>query len=236
MSGKSKRARPKKRLKKEDQRVRRTRNALGDALIMLMQEKNFEDITVQQVLDCAGVGRSTFYKHFQDKDDLFLSDLEDFFEMFSSLLIQRKEPSKRVVAVRELFAHVGENRSLHSALAAADKLQDFQEMAQEYFARAITKRLQQLTSPRPTSTEWTANGQALAGALLSLMTWWLRSGSTASPEEMDDLYHRMVWAGVSPVSGAPGVEERTPARALARTAPTRRTTPNQKAGKTSLRA
>lgn len=184
--------------KKEDRRVRRTRNALGDALLALIQEKKFADITVQQVLDRAGVGRSTFYKHFQDKDDLFLSDLEDFFEAFSTLLIRYKETSKRVAPVRELFSHVGENRNLHSALAAADKLQDFQEMAQEYFARGIAQRLQQLGSPSQSA----ATAQALAGSLLSLMTWWLRSGSKSSPEEMDDLYHRMVWAGLSPASGA----------------------------------
>src|SRR5947208_3389919 len=56
---------------KGDPRVRRTRDALGDALVALMQEKEFASIRVQDVLDRAGVGRSTFYEHFKDKDDLF---------------------------------------------------------------------------------------------------------------------------------------------------------------------
>src|SRR5580700_5991169 len=60
--------------RKTDRRVRRTRDALGDALMKLMHEKPFRDIKVQHVLDRAGVGRSTFYTHFRDKDDLFLSD------------------------------------------------------------------------------------------------------------------------------------------------------------------
>jgi len=46
----------------------------------LMHEKNFDDITVQNVLDRAGVGRSTFYVHYRDKEDLFLSDVEDFLD------------------------------------------------------------------------------------------------------------------------------------------------------------
>src|SRR5882724_5991240 len=59
---------------KIDRRVVRTRDILGDALVALMQEKPFESITVQHVLDRAGVSRSTFYEHYEDKNDLFLSD------------------------------------------------------------------------------------------------------------------------------------------------------------------
>ena len=66
--------------KKIDARVRRTRDALGDALVTLMQEKPFDSITVQDVLDLAGVGRSTFYTHYSDKDDLLMSDADEFFE------------------------------------------------------------------------------------------------------------------------------------------------------------
>src|SRR5208337_4703375 len=84
---------------KLDRRVRRTRDALGDALLTLMQEKPFESIIVQHVLDRAGVGRSTFYAHYRDKDDLFLSDLEDFLEGMSTLLLRRREASNRVAPV-----------------------------------------------------------------------------------------------------------------------------------------
>ena len=70
---------------KLDRRVLHTRDTLGDALVELMKEKTFDDITVQDVLDRAGVGRSTFYAHYRDKQDLFLSDVEDFFELMSTL-------------------------------------------------------------------------------------------------------------------------------------------------------
>jgi AcrR family transcriptional regulator len=91
---------------KIDPRVRRTRDMLGDALLTLMQEKPFGTITVQQVLDRAGIGRSTFYAHYRDKDDLFLSDLEDFFELMSTPLLRHREATNRVAPVSELFAHV----------------------------------------------------------------------------------------------------------------------------------
>lgn len=63
----------------------RTRDTLGDALVALMHEKNFDEITVQDLLDRAGVGRATFYVHYRDKQDLFLSDVEDFSGPFRPL-------------------------------------------------------------------------------------------------------------------------------------------------------
>src|ERR1035438_9652116 len=80
-----------------DQRVKRTHQRLGSALVQLIAEKPIDDITVQEVLDRAAVGRSTFYLHFRDKNDLLLSQLEKFLEMMSRALSVRKEESRRVV-------------------------------------------------------------------------------------------------------------------------------------------
>src|SRR6266705_222730 len=65
---------------------------------------------MQEVLDRASVGRSTFYLHFRDKNDLLLSELEKFLEMMSTALSIRKEESRRVVPVAELFVHIGNRR------------------------------------------------------------------------------------------------------------------------------
>ena len=89
--------------KKTDARVKRTRDALGDALIALMQEKPFETITVQDVLDRAHVSRSTFYTHYSDKDDLLMSDAEEFFEALSMALSAHGDKSDRVFPVAGVF-------------------------------------------------------------------------------------------------------------------------------------
>src|SRR5581483_11338191 len=91
---------------KLDRRVMRTRDRLGDALVGLMQEKPFDAITVQEVLDRAGVSRSAFYVHYRDKEDLFLSDVDEFLEAMALRLSHGGEESERVAPVRELFAHV----------------------------------------------------------------------------------------------------------------------------------
>lgn len=186
------------RVQKTDKRVRRTRDALGDAMIALMQEKPFEEVTVRQVLERAGVSRSTFYEHYSGKNDLFMSDVEEFFGMMASLLERKKEKSNRVVPVAEMLAHFGEMGEFVRAMNAAGKLQDVMEMGRGLFAQGIERRLANRVEGKNLSAfERAASAEALAGAFISLATWWISRGRKATPEEMDTLYHRLVWAGVN---------------------------------------
>ena len=183
---------------KTDARVRRTRDALGDALVALMQEKPFETITVQDVLDRAHVSRSTFYSHYSDKDDLLMSDAEDFFEALSMALSAHGDKSDRVFPVQEFFAHLSDVQPFYKALVKSGKFQENMELARGHFARGIERRLAEL--PRSQSIpakELPAIAFTHAGALLSLLKWWLDRGMKESPAEMDQLFHRMVWNGVA---------------------------------------
>jgi AcrR family transcriptional regulator len=191
---------------KVDRRARRTRDALGDALMELMQERPFKSITVQDVLDRAEVGRSTFYTHYRDKDDLFLSDVEDFWEMMSSMLERNGEESNRVAPVRELFAHVAEAKVFRESLVASGKVHDVMELGQGQFARAIEQRLMKLSPAQGTKTgQFAAVAHALAGALFSSLGWWIDHGMPVSAVEMDNAFHRLVWAGVNASLQEPAV-------------------------------
>jgi AcrR family transcriptional regulator len=203
-----------------DRRVLQTRDALGDALVALMHERPFDSITVQQVLDRAGIARSTFYSHYRDKDDLFLSDVEDFWEGAAMALTRRGDASHRVAPVRELFAHVAEARDFYEALVASGRVYDVMQLGEGHFARAIEQRLSQLprsAASRPSTTRGAASAgltdeavrkitaQALAGALFSLLHWWARRSDRPAPQQMDALYHQLVWSGAAP----PSVAKRT---------------------------
>ena len=184
--------------KKTDARVRRTRDALGDALVALMQEKPFDTITVQDVLDRANVSRSTFYTHYSDKDDLLMSDAEEFFEAISRALSQHDDKSDRVFPVQEFFTHLADVQPFFKALVKSGKFQENMELARGHFARGIERRLAELPRGRSIPPhELPAIAFTHAGALLSLLTWWLDRGMRESPAEMDQLFHRMVWNGVS---------------------------------------
>jgi len=184
--------------KKTDARVRRTRDALGDALIALMQEKPFDTIKVQDVLDRAHVSRSTFYAHYSDKDDLLMSDSEEFFEALSMALSAHGDKSDRVFPVKEFFTHLADVQPFFKALVKSGRFQENMELARGHFARGIERRLSELPRARSIPAgELPAIAFTHAGALLSLLTWWLDRGMRESPEQMDELFHRMLWNGLS---------------------------------------
>ena len=178
-----------------DRRVLRSKDKLGGALVALMQEKPFDEITVQQVLDRAGVGRSTFYAHYSDKDDLFLSDVEDFFVILATLLTRRGASVERIAPMREFLAHLVDVRVFYAAMAASGKLQDVLELGQGLIARSIEERLL-LARVRMEPSELKVHAHALAGAFFALVSWWVDHGMLVTPETMDARFHRLVWGGL----------------------------------------
>ncbi|HEY3661730.1 MAG TPA: TetR/AcrR family transcriptional regulator [Chthoniobacterales bacterium] len=183
--------------KKEDQRVERTRDRLGDALVELLLEKPFAAITVQEILDRAGVSRTTFYSHYRDKNDLFLSDAEEFFEAMATALSRFGDKSQRVAPVEELFSHIGERRDFYSALLESGRLRDVLELGQEHFARGITQRLAEMARSRAIApNERDAIAHGLAGNLFSLLSWWIHHGMNPAAAAMDQLFHKQLWSGI----------------------------------------
>ncbi len=193
---KSRGSHPKTDRPKTDRRVLRTRGTLGDALVALMQEKPFAEITVQQVLDRAGVGRSTFYVHYRDKDDLFLSDVEDFLEHCSATLTRQGASAKRLLPVQEFFTHVRDAREFYGALVRSGKMDDVRALGQGFFARSIEERLK-MAGREMEPSQRSAHAYALAGSFFSLLDWWVDKGMKTDPKEMDDLFHRMAWSGLT---------------------------------------
>jgi AcrR family transcriptional regulator len=186
-----------------DPRVARTRDRLGDAVIALLLENPFDSITVQDVLDRAGVGRSTFYAHFKDKDDVLISEVDDFFADVATQLASSGEQSDRVVPARELLHHLRGARPLLAAFAASGRIHDMWETAQAHFAHGIAQRL--ATLPRAAgleASERAARASAVAGSFIALIRWWLDHDCAETPEAMDALFHRMVWEGSSAAGAA----------------------------------
>ena len=180
---------------KIDRRIRRTRDTLGDALVELIREKPFDAITVQEILDRAGVGRSTFYTHYSDKQDLFLGEVEAFFEMLSTMLTRNGAASERLAPVAEFFSHLSDVQDFYQSLVASGKANDVWALGRGYFARSIEERLR-LAGVKMEPVEMAAQAFALAGSLFALLEWWLDHGRKSDPREMDRLFHAMAWKGI----------------------------------------
>jgi len=182
-------------MRKADARVRRTRMQLGTAFLNLIIERPVREVTVQDVLDRSGVGRSTFYLHYRDIDDLLLSQLDMFCETMSNVLSNQKDKSHRVVPVAELFAHIGNENKLYRVLSDSGHIKDFYDLAEGHFARGIERRLVESGRlPNLPPREIAARAAALSGSMLALLRWWLDRGEKETPMQMDKLFHQIVWA------------------------------------------
>src|SRR6478672_9611951 len=111
---------PKK--KTSDRRTRRTRHKVSGALVDLIKEKRFDDITVQNLIDRAGVGRSTFYSHFRDKEDAFENQWQQFNGFIAQQIKWDKAGKDSFFPVTFFFQHLQEVQSFYRGLVRSGKV------------------------------------------------------------------------------------------------------------------
>src|SRR5215469_94292 len=92
-----------------DRRIQKTKRGLSQALVELILEKGYEQITVQDILDRANVGRSTFYAHYENKELLLVDGPRNLgLSLFSG--------ESSCPGFLKLFQHVGGNNPLAKAM------------------------------------------------------------------------------------------------------------------------
>jgi AcrR family transcriptional regulator len=187
--------------RRPDARVVRTRQVLSSALVELMLARRFDDISVQQVLERAKVGRATFYAHFRNKHDLLLSDAERFCDFLQARFLESAQGSRRVAPVEELFAHVADYHDFQRALAESGQAQAVFALVTAHLADTIEKRLAVL-APDAGSARLSRDvmSRVFAGALVELLRWWMHRRDRPSAAEMDDQFHQIVWQGLRGVA------------------------------------
>lgn len=183
-----------------DRRVLRTRRALGTALVELMLASEFDAITVQQVLEKAKVGRSTFYSHFRNTDDLLLSDAERFFAMLESYFDRPGVAGRRVAPVAELLQHMREMRDFRRALERSGRSEPLFALITGLLERMIARRIAVLApNEGPRAVPASVASRMFAGALVELLRWSIDRDATQSPAWVDARFHEVVWLGLGGV-------------------------------------
>ena len=128
---------------KTDRRSQRTQRILHEALMALMQEKRYDAITVQDIIDRADVGRSTFYAHFEDKEDLMINGLMHLMEILSDMVAKPSATGEtRLLPTQELFEHVQEHQELFKGMVRGRGLELFFERDKDYWSQKLTTDLQ----------------------------------------------------------------------------------------------
>jgi AcrR family transcriptional regulator len=187
--------------KKLDRRVQRTRRLLHEALVSLILEKKYKSITVQEILDRADVGRSTFYLHFQDKDELLASGFQNLESLLKSVqaahaTVSGKSSHERIIGFSlAMFEHAKEYREVHRALLGSNAEPIVRRHIHSALAGIIRQEVKMELLKRkrgigPVAPELLTH--FLVSSYISVLTWWLNAKSPVPPKEIDVAYRHLV--------------------------------------------
>ncbi len=188
--------------KKMDRRVRRSQQALQDALLQLMFEKGYGETTVSDIVERANVGRSTFYAHFADKEDLLqqsLQGLRDFLTDETIVLPERKGPTHPALMFSlPMFLHAHEQRNLFHSVMGARSGAPVQQHMQIMLTDLVKERLDQTSGtskPSGDGASTALRARLIVGAFLAVLLQWVADPTSEPPEEMDRKFRELILRG-----------------------------------------
>jgi AcrR family transcriptional regulator len=185
-----------------DRRVGKTLRALKDALTDLILDRRYEEITVQDIIDRADIGRSTFYAHFTDKDDLLMAILSDL-QVPGPDTSTWKSDDPAFGWTLELFRHFGSGKRVFKAVASSQSGALARgEMIRwlEDLVRAELRRLRTSSRLDPARLELIV--RFLVGTFIGFMDWWMREENDQLPAEtVDRAFRSLVLPGVARALG-----------------------------------
>jgi AcrR family transcriptional regulator len=173
--------------------VQRTKSSLHNALIGLAREKPYPSIAVKEILHRANVGRSTFYTHFRDKDDLLESGIDD---ILRSVKGQHPPGStlERVVAFsRPLLTHIDEHRRAAGPKMKREGYVIMHQRMQRVLTSLISDELALMVPGRPKvqiPTDLIA--RHIASTFVLVLNWWVESNSGLTATDVDACFRELV--------------------------------------------
>lgn len=178
-----------------DRRVQRTRTALYDALVRLIRRMPYGQISVEDILVEADVGRSTFYAHFRSKDELLDRSLERLKHLLVDTIASQPaggEPFDQNCS-RVLFEHVGEYRDIHATLSDGHG----GEVLHAALGRVLGEVLRDILPPR-TSTGLPRElaVRFIVGTFLTVLDWWMVRHPEQPSAAAEGLFRQLIGHGL----------------------------------------
>lgn len=173
--------------KAEDRRIQRTRRALSEALVELILERGWDEVSVQQVCDRANIGRSTFYTHFADKEELLIGGLDDLRRGLRH--IASLESANRPLGfVRGIIEHAEEQRRLFRAVIGKRSGHVVQQRFRQMLLDLVHEDLAEVVSAGP---QLDATARYIAGALMETLIWWLDTRNAFQAADVEKLFMQL---------------------------------------------
>ncbi|SCF03331.1 DNA-binding transcriptional regulator, AcrR family [Micromonospora viridifaciens] len=192
----------------QDRRVRRSQRLLREALVALIPEKGYDRITVQDILDRADVGRSTFYTHYRDKDDLLLAGFADLRTDLQRDLaaLSPGVPSHPTSPTGVIFAHAYRHRDLYQALCGRRG----GTIVQRHLYRLVNDLLRDHLRPHIEAAGSDLPVDVAAAfytsAAIGLLTWWIDQDFRPGPAVLAGIYQRLAAPGLLAALAPPASE------------------------------
>ncbi len=166
--------------------MQRTRRALRDALISLLVERGWDDINIQNLCERADVGRSTFYIHFQNKEELLVSGFDDLRAFLRMQAAEKNGAADPLGFVRGLIEHAYEQRTLFRVIIGKRSGHVVQKRFREMVSQLVEEELS-----LPAGWQRDAGIRYVAGALVELLAWWVDAGNARSADDIEQLFYRL---------------------------------------------
>lgn len=195
--------------KKIDRRIQRTQKGMQNALVALIAEKGYEKVTIQDIIDRANVGRSTFYAHYRDKEDLLLRGVAEIAygdevddQVAQEMKRRNTAGTSGTLTTLPMLLHVEQNQQIHQAMFKQSNENAILEKGTAYLYANIKAQLtEMLDENQEASVPLSFLARYLTGGLIEMTKWWLESGMQLSAKEMDEMFQKIALLGVLGVLG-----------------------------------
>jgi AcrR family transcriptional regulator len=170
-----------------DPRVARTRGALREALLALIVERGWDATGIREICERASIGRSTFYTHFADKEDLLFSGYDDLRRRLRASSAAGRPSAESFGFMRGLLEHAEQNRRMFRALVGKRS----SEAAKRRMLQLVIDLVREDIRTLVASSRLEPSVHFLAGALVELLVWWADSRNPLPRAQVESIFREM---------------------------------------------
>ena len=162
-------------------------------------EKHYDSITVQDIIDRANVGRSTFYSHFRDKEDLLVGDWKRFFQVIADHTNITAAENENVAPIEPVFVHLKDMHALYRALVRSGKTDRLFSVGIDYLAQKREEKIRQTADISSIGVRPEFFAHLLSLQIFGTLKWWLDRDMPHTPAEMSQMFETLVSPGIRAV-------------------------------------